>query len=177
MSAKTKRRDFLKMTGACVTGAVLSGFQNMAFAAAGDRPNIIFIMADDLGYGDLGCYGQKLVKTPRVDRMAQEGLMFTQCYAGAVVCAPSRSVLMTGQHTGHTRVRNNKGQNTPPHDGQKGRIPLRLEDFTVAKLLQNAGYRTGITGKWGLGEPGSTGLPSRRSRSGSNTPARPTTTP
>jgi len=116
-------------------------------------------MADDLGYADLGCYGQKFIKTPCVDRMAREGLKFTQCYTGAVVCAPSRSVLMTGQHTGHTRVRGNKGSNTPPHDGQDGRIPLRPEDFTVARLLQNAGYRTGITGKWGLGEPGSTGLP------------------
>lgn len=125
----------------------------------GKRPNIVFIMADDLGYADLGCYGQKHLKTPCIDRMAREGLKFTQCYTGAVVCAPSRSVLMTGQHTGHTRVRGNRGQNAPPHDGQKGRIPLRPEDFTVAELLRDAGYRTGITGKWGLGEPGSTGLP------------------
>jgi len=124
-----------------------------------DRPNIVFIMADDLGYADLGCYGQEHIRTPHIDQMAREGLRFTQCYAGAVVCAPSRSVLMTGLHTGHTRVRGNRGKNTPPHDGQKGRIPLRLEDVTVAELLRDAGYRTGITGKWGLGEPGSTGLP------------------
>jgi arylsulfatase A-like enzyme len=127
--------------------------------ATGERPNIVFIMADDLGYADLGCYGQEHVRTPRIDQMAREGLRFTQCYAGAAVCAPSRSVLMTGLHTGHTRVRGNKGKNAPPHDGQKGRIPLRPEDVTVAELLRDAGSRTGITGKWGLGEPGSTGLP------------------
>ncbi len=157
MATNIKRRDLLRWAGVGFIGAAFA--RGEAFAAGGEKPNIIFIMADDLGYADLGCYGQRHVKTPRVDRMAREGLKFTQCYTGAVVCAPSRSVLMTGQHTGHTRVRGNKGDNTPPHDGQNGRIPLRPEDFTVAKLLQNAGYRTGITGKWGLGEPGSTGLP------------------
>jgi len=165
MVSNVRRRGFLKLIGAGATGVVVNGFQgqtfasNEAFASGDKKPNIIFIMADDLGYADLGCYGQKFIKTPCVDRMAREGLKFTQCYTGAVVCAPSRSVLMTGQHTGHTRVRGNKGVNTPPHNGQDGRIPLRPEDFTVAKLLQNAGYRTAITGKWGLGEPGSTGLP------------------
>ncbi len=165
MASNIRRRDCLKVIGAGLTGVVVDGLQRQtfahaeAFASGGEKPNIIFIMADDLGYTDLGCYGQKLIKTPCVDRMAREGLKFTQCYTGAVVCAPSRSVLMTGQHTGHTRIRDNKGINTPPHDGQDGRIPLHLEDFTVAKLLQRAGYRTAITGKWGLGEPGSTGLP------------------
>ena len=159
MFSSIRRRDLLKLTGAGVAAAVAGSFREQASALGGDKPNIIFIMADDLGYADLGCYGQKFIKTPCVDRMAREGLKFTQCYTGAVVCAPSRSVLMTGQHTGHTRVRGNKGINTPPHEGQNGRIPLRPEDFTVARLLRNAGYRTGITGKWGLGEPGSTGLP------------------
>ncbi len=159
MFSSLGRRDFFKLTGAGVAGAVAGSFRAEALAFGGEKPNIIFIMADDLGYADLGCYGQKFIETPYVDRMAREGLKFTQCYTGAMVCAPSRSVLMTGQHTGHTRVRGNKGINTPPHDGQDRRIPLRPEDFTVARLLQNAGYRTGITGKWGLGEPGSTGLP------------------
>ena len=159
MVSSIRRRDFLKLTGAGVAAVVTGCSREQASAFGGEKPNIIFIMADDLGYADLGCYGQRFIKTPYVDRMAREGLKFTQVYTGAVVCAPSRSVLMTGQHTGHTRVRGNKGANTPPHDGQKGRIPLRPEDFTVARLLQNAGYRTGITGKWGLGEPGSTGLP------------------
>ncbi|MFN9712584.1 MAG: arylsulfatase [Planctomycetota bacterium] len=123
------------------------------------RPNIIFIMADDLGYGDLGCYGQKRIQTPNIDRFAAEGMRFTQCYAGASVCAPSRCSLMTGLHTGHTTVRGNKGQNAPRHDGEANRIPLHADDTTVATLLKRAGYATGITGKWGLGEPGSSGLP------------------
>jgi arylsulfatase A-like enzyme len=159
MFSSIRRRDLLKLTGTGVAAVVAGSFREQASAFGGEKPNIIFIMADDLGYADLGCYGQKSIKTPYVDRMAREGLKFTQCYTGAVVCAPSRSVLMTGQHTGHTRVRGNRGVNTPPHEGQNGRIPLRPEDFTVARLLRNAGYRTGITGKWGLGEPGSTGLP------------------
>lgn len=114
------------------------------------RPNIIFILADDLGYGDLGCYGQKRIKTPNLDRMAKEGLRFRQFYAGSTVCAPSRCALMTGLHTGHCRVRGN------------ARVPLRPEDVCVAEVLQAAGYVTGLIGKWGLGEDGSTGVPNRQ---------------
>ncbi len=117
-------------------------------AARSDRPNIIFVMADDLGYGDLGCYGQQKIRTPHLDRMAAEGIRFTQFYAGSTVCAPSRSCLMTGQHTGHTLVR-----------GNSPRLPLRPEEVTVAKVLKQAGYTTGIIGKWGLGEPETTGIP------------------
>jgi len=124
-----------------------------------ERPNIIYIMADDLGYADLGCYGQKRIKTPNIDRLAAEGTRFTQCYTGASVCAPSRCVLMTGLHTGHATIRGNHGQNAPRHEGEANRVPLRADDTTVATLLKRAGYATGITGKWGLGEPGSTGLP------------------
>ena len=113
-------------------------------------PNIIFILADDLGYGDLGCYGQTNIKTPNLDRMAAEGMRFTQCYAGSTVCAPSRSTLMTGQHTGHTRIRGNSAQ------------PLLPEDLTVAELLKSAGYRTGAIGKWGLGNEFSTGTPNKK---------------
>ena len=94
-----------------------------------DKPNIIFIMADDLGYGDLGSYGQKVIQTPHLDKMAAEGMRFTQCYAGSTVCAPSRSVLMTGQHMGHTHVRGNAG-------GTDNRQSLRPEDVTVAELLK-----------------------------------------
>jgi len=111
------------------------------------KPNIILILADDLGYGDLGCYGQTKIKTPNIDRLAAEGMRFTQCYAGSTVCAPSRSALMTGQHTGHTRVRGNEA------------VPLRAEDITVAEVLQKAGYKTGAIGKWGLGLAGTTGVP------------------
>ncbi|MFK7849840.1 MAG: arylsulfatase [Akkermansiaceae bacterium] len=133
----------------------------VVFSCAFGKPNIIFIMADDLGYGDLGCYGQKTIQTPRLDQMAAEGLRFTQCYAGSPVCAPSRSVLMTGQHTGHTTVRGNMAKvgGVKGLGGAKGRLPLMAEDVTVAEVLKRVGYVTGMTGKWGLGEPGTTGEP------------------
>ena len=117
-------------------------------------------MADDLGYGDLGSYGQTVIQTPHLDQMAKEGLRFTQCYAGSTVCAPSRSVLMTGLHTGHTTVRGNFGKyGVVGLAGGKGRVPLEASDITVAEVLKEAGYVTGITGKWGLGEPDTTGHP------------------
>ncbi len=124
-------------------------------AHSADKPNLIWIMADDLGYGDLGCYGQKVITTPHLDRMASEGLRFTQFYAGATVCAPSRSVLMTGQHHGHTRVRGNAGPRNPTAQA------LRPDDTTVAAVLQRAGYHTALIGKWGLGDAGAaaSGLP------------------
>ena len=127
------------------------------------RPNIVFIMADDMGYGDAGCFGQSLIQTPAIDRLARQGVRFTQCYAGSTVCAPSRSVLMTGLHTGHTRVRGNFGVGgVVGLGGGKGRIPLKDEDITVAEILQQSGYRTGIMGKWGLGEPGTEGTPNKK---------------
>lgn len=113
-------------------------------------PNIIIVLADDLGYGDLGCYGQKSIQTPHLDRMAAEGIRFTDFYSGSTVCAPSRCTLMTGHHTGHSRVRGN------------GIIPLLPEDVTVAEVLKGAGYATAIFGKWGLGEPGTTGVPNQK---------------
>ena len=127
------------------------------------RPNIIYIMADDMGYGDAGCYGQSLIRTPNIDRLAKEGRRFTQCYAGSTVCAPSRSVLMTGLHTGHTRVRGNFGiGGVKGLGGAAGRIPLKTADLTVAEVLKKAGYRTGMMGKWGLGEPETSGAPNRQ---------------
>lgn len=119
-------------------------------ARRGDKPNIIFILADDLGYGDLGCYGQLNIQTPSLDRMAGQGLRFTQAYAGSTVCAPSRSVLMTGLHAGHTRIRGN------------ARHPLQPGDVTVAEVLKRQGYQTALIGKWGLGEAGTTGHPRRQ---------------
>ncbi|MBU6179302.1 MAG: sulfatase-like hydrolase/transferase, partial [Verrucomicrobia bacterium] len=123
--------------------------------AADTRPNLIWIMADDLGWGDLGCYGQKVIKTPRLDRMAADGIRFTHFYAGATVCAPSRSVLMTGLHHGHTRIRGNAGKENPAAQA------LKPGDLTVATALQKAGYRTALIGKWGLGDVGEaeSGLP------------------
>jgi arylsulfatase A-like enzyme len=126
------------------------------------RPNLIFIMVDDLGYGDLGSYGQDVIPTPFLDQMAREGMRFTQAYAGAPVCAPSRSVLMTGQHSGHTLIRGNFSAVEVPELPNPRRIPLRPEDTTVAEVLQQAGYVTGMFGKWGLGEAATTGEPNRQ---------------
>jgi len=149
------RREFLGSAGAAALA-----WSATARAQAARKPNIIWIMADDLGVYDVGCYGQKLIGTPCVDRLAAQGTRFTQCYAGSTVCAPSRSVLMTGQHTGHTRVRGNfaiKGG-----VGPQRRLPLRDKDVTVAEVLKKAGYATAIVGKWGLGEPDTPGIPNRQ---------------
>lgn len=128
-----KRRDFLASLGAL---------------APARKPNIVLVLLDDLGYGDFGCYGQKIIQTPVVDRIAREGTRFTDCYAGGAVCAPSRAVLMTGLHGGHAPVRANAGT-----------IPIEPGDLTVAEMLKGAGYTTGGFGKWGLGDAGSEGRP------------------
>jgi len=117
------------------------------------RPNIVFILADDLGYGDLGCFGQKKIRTPHLDRMAAEGMRLTQHYSGNAVCAPSRCVLMTGLHPGHAFIRNNR--ETKP----EGQYPILADTVTLGKLLQRQGYVTGAFGKWGLGGPDSEGRP------------------
>ncbi len=135
---------------AILASVALTDGDNQLKTVAAHKPNIIFIHADDLGYGDLSCYGQRNFRTPNIDRLAQEGLRFTQYYAGSTVCAPSRSALMTGQHTGHTRIRGN------------ARHPLLTEDVTVAEVLKSAGYSTALIGKWGLGEAGTTGVPTRQ---------------
>jgi arylsulfatase A-like enzyme len=119
---------------------------------ATDKPNIIFIMADDLGYGDLGCYGQKVIQTPQIDRLAAEGIRFTQAYASSV-CAPTRGILMTGLHGGHAPVRDN----IPHYDSY-----LQDGDVTLAERLKQAGYRTGGVGKWSLGDAGTSGRATRQ---------------
>ena len=128
-----------------------------------DRPpSILFILADDLGYGEVGCYGQTKIRTPNLDRLAAEGMRFTQHYSGSPVCASSRCVLLTGKHTGNAYVRDNHevggwGPNEP-----EGQLPLPEGTVTIGSLLQSAGYRTGCIGKWGLGGPESTGHPNRQ---------------
>ena len=117
------------------------------------QPNIIYILADDMGYGDLGCYGQTIIQTPNIDRLAAEGMRFTRHYSGCTVSAPSRSSLMTGLHTGHTPVRGNK-EHLP-----EGQYPHPGDTYTIGKMLQAGGYTTGCFGKWGLGYPGSEGAP------------------
>ena len=119
-------------------------------------PNIIFILADDLGYGDLSCYGQQKFSTPNIDRIARDGMMFTQHYTGCTVSAPSRSSLMTGQHTGHTPIRGNRGWEP------EGQWPLPADSYTIAELLKTKGYMTGAFGKWGLGYIDTEGDPNKQ---------------
>ncbi len=138
------RREFLNVS----TAALLAP----RIGVAEERPNILLILADDLGYGDLGCYGQKRIQTPNIDRLASEGTRFTQAYSGSTVCAPSRCSLMTGLHTGHATVRGNK----------KPEVGIRAGETTVAAMLKQAGYRTAMFGKWGLGGPGTGSVPNTR---------------
>lgn len=137
--------------------------------AAEKSPNIVYILADDLGYAELGCYGQTKIKTPCLDQMAAEGMRFTQHYCGNAVCAPSRCVLMTGKHPGHAFVRNNKSTNDLPDEiVQKyglefpGQQPIPDEEFTIAEMLKPKGYATAAIGKWGLGNFGTTGEPNKQ---------------
>ncbi len=158
------RREFLKAVGLAALvgglGSVVPGCRSVedgrSAAASPGRPNIIFILADDLGYGDLGCYGQQMIKTPNLDRMAAEGMIFTDHYSGTCVCAPSRCSLMTGLHTGHTYIRGNS--EVQP----MGQLPLPADTVTLPKLLKQAGYTTALIGKWGLGGPDSTGTPNKQ---------------
>ena len=160
MVRSLSRRGFLKSAGAglaAVTLAERTGLRSQVKAREpAGKPNIIFILADDLGYGDLGCYGQKQIQTPNLDRLAAEGMRFTDHYAGTTVCAPSRCSLMTGLHTGHTYVRGN-------HEVQPmGQLPLPADTATLPKMLKKAGYTTALIGKWGLGGPDSTGTPNEQ---------------
>lgn len=158
------RRDFLKTAG--MSAAALS-LPNLQFCSkASKRPNIVFILADDLGYNELGCYGQTKIRTPNIDRLAAEGKKFTQHYSGSPVCAPSRCTLLTGKHTGHAYIRGNdemkeRGDvwNDPNIEGQR---PLLPGTITIGTILQKAGYKTGAIGKWGLGGPDDTGHPNKQ---------------
>jgi len=147
---------FLSLSSYKLVPTLPNGDKEGPGTKAARRPNIVFILADDLGYGDLSLHGQKKFKTPNIDRLAAEGVEFTQFYAGTTVCAPSRSALMTGQHTGHTYIRGNKSVEP------EGQQPLADSVVTVAELLHQAGYVTGAFGKWGLGPVGSAGDPNRQ---------------
>ena len=126
-------------------------------AESSDRPNVVLIMADDLGYGDLGCYGQSKIQTPRIDEMARQGMRFTDHYSGSNVCAPTRCSLVTGLHTGHCTIRGNRQA-----ADAEGQWPLPADATTIGGQLQAAGYVTGMFGKWGLGNPGTSGDPLRQ---------------
>ena len=136
--------------GLCITGCTERSREHIIETPG---PNIIYILADDLGYGDLSCYGQEKFSTPNIDRLAKEGIRFTRHYSGSTVCAPSRSVLMTGLHTGHTPIRGNREVRP------EGQAPLPSASITLPEILKKAGYVTGAFGKWGLGFPGSEGDP------------------
>jgi arylsulfatase A-like enzyme len=147
----------LKSSVAALTAISLSSCGAMGekeqFAKKVDRPNVIFILADDLGYADLSCLGQTRFSTPNIDRLASQGMMFTQHYSGSSVSAPSRSCLITGQHTGHTVIRGNKEL---PVEGQH---PMPSDTYTVFQMLKENGYKTSVFGKWGLGAPDTEGAP------------------
>ncbi|UCE41475.1 MAG: arylsulfatase [Candidatus Aminicenantes bacterium] len=155
-----KRREFLRRAGygslAALTSAGTGVIHLSCRSKKKRQPNIIFILADDLGYGDLSCYGQSRFQTPHLDRMAGEGMRFIDHYSGSTVCAPARCSLMTGYHTGHARVRGNYASG--PH-GWGACLELRSEDLTVSEILKKAGYATGAFGKWSLGVAETTGAP------------------
>ncbi|MEY4917162.1 MAG: Arylsulfatase, partial [Verrucomicrobiota bacterium] len=129
---------------------------------AADKPNIIFILSDDLAQGDLGCYGQQLIKTPNLDRMATEGTRYTQAYCGSSICAPSRTSLMTGLDIGHSPVRGNREIKATQSAYGAGQLPLPESTVTVAQILKSASYATACTGKWGMGQFDTTGSPLKK---------------
>lgn len=154
-----KHRSIIKLSLGIISLLAVVGCENLAAPEQRDtvssaQPNIIYILADDLGYGDIGAYGQEKIKTPNLDEMARKGLLFTQHYSGSTVCAPSRATLLTGQHTGHVNVRGNYGLGGNLDQNERGQLPLADEAETVAEVLKAGGYSTGLIGKWGMGGPG-----------------------
>ncbi len=155
LAIHVRRRSFLapaQILAALALSNLCGAFTDVV-AAEDSRPNVVFILADDLGYRELGCFGQKLIRTPYIVGLANLGMRLTQLYCGNAVCAPSRCVLMTGKHPGHAFVRSNNG--TPP----EGQQPIPDSEVTLAELMKANGYVTGAFGKWGLGGPESDGEP------------------
>jgi len=140
---------FVPLIGSCITQR-----------ADRKKLNIVFILADDLGYGELGCYGQKKIKTPNIDQLAKDGMRFTQHYCGAPVCAPARCVLLTGKNLAHAEIRNNRSSGI--RSKFPGQYPITENAITIAEVLKKAGYATGAFGKWGLGRTDSTGAPNKQ---------------
>ena len=150
MNSAMKHERFVTLVRAMLLVGALSCVPANSVAAESSRPpNILFILTDDLGYGELGCYGQKTIKTPRIDRLAKESIQFTHAYSGSPVCGPSRTSLLTGLHTGHTEIRGNTT------------TPLSTDRRTIGQMMKAAGYHTAVIGKWGMGHGGTTGSPSR----------------
>lgn len=146
----------ISLIGLLAIVTILTACNQQAKTDTPSKPNIVYILADDLGYGDVGFNGQTKFNTPNIDKLAANGMVFTQHYAGSTVCAPSRSTLLTGLHTGHTPVRGNLSI------AEEGQYPLPAETYTLSKMLKDNGYVTSVYGKWGLGYPGSEGDPNRQ---------------
>ncbi len=178
---RVKRVLIVKITFSVMKYITATGFSIFLIAAifscaprkdAPQKPNIIYILADDLGYAELGAYGQEKIETPNIDKLASTGMLFTQHYSGSPVCAPSRSVLLTGKHSGHTRIRGNDEWDSRgdvwnyiamlKDSTLEGQRPLLLGTVTIGTLLQQAGYKTGVVGKWGLGAPHTEGIPTKQ---------------
>ncbi len=163
-----KRRDFLKVLSGLGIGSLTLGCDNLMKSVGGsgrasaraDKPNIIYILADDLGYRELGCYGQKLIRTPNIDQLAREGIRFTDHYCGNAVCAPSRCCLMTGFDPGHAFVRGNLDYTKP--GCARGQMPIPRGTITLGTMAKKAGYTTAAMGKWGLGGEDTTGIPNKQ---------------
>jgi arylsulfatase A len=157
-----RARALVIVAAAAIAGTLTAAQQSPAPRTEPSPPNIVFVLADDLGYGDLGSYGQRRIRTPRLDRMAAEGIRFTQFYSGSTVCAPSRATFLTGRHTGRAYVRDNYGLGGARDEEERGQYPLPPDHPTLARWLHERGYTTAMVGKWGLGGPGSTGMPTKQ---------------
>lgn len=164
-------KTFVMKARPIIAVAACSAIGSIATAKSEDKPNVIYLMFDDLGYGDLGCYGQKMIETPNIDNLASHGILFTDMYTAAPLSAPSRCCILTGKHTGHSQIRANEERLKPSmgigwnevflNTDAQGQYPLAAGTPTISKMMQDAGYTTGMIGKWGLGFPGSESVPSK----------------
>ena len=153
--------QLIQKIGCCLVFAILIGNQR-SHSQTSSKPNIIYLYADDLGYGELGVYGQQKIKTPNLDKMAQEGIRFSNHYTSTPVCAPARCMLLTGKHGGHTYIHGNYELGGFADSLEGGQMPLPANTFTIGKLMQQAGYKTAVIGKWGLGMQNTSGEPSKQ---------------